>query len=69
MRPEPRTLSLKKALNNMMGLNIEESIKNDICIVCKNKATEFKDEVSKNEFAISGLCQQCQDNFWNGQED
>ena len=28
---------------------------------------EFKDQLSKDEFAISGLCQSCQDDFFNGE--
>ena len=27
--------------------------------------TEFTDELSKKEFAISGLCQSCQDDFFD----
>ena len=31
--------------------------------ICKNKIVEsdFKDEISKKEFSISGMCQSCQD--------
>lgn len=35
-------------------------IKNNICVSCGNPATTFQDKVSKDEFAISGLCQTCQ---------
>ena len=31
------------------------------CVSCKDTATIFKDELSKREFGISGLCQSCQD--------
>jgi len=27
-------------------------------------ATKFRDEASKREFKISGMCQACQDNFY-----
>lgn len=30
-----------------------------------NVETEFRDEVSKKEFGISGLCQECQDDFFD----
>lgn len=26
---------------------------------------EFRDEISKKEFGISGMCQSCQDDFFN----
>ena len=31
------------------------------CPICKEIIGEFKDELSKKEFRISGLCQKCQD--------
>jgi hypothetical protein len=36
------------------------------CPDCEEKINkkDFKDEVSKNEFKISGMCQKCQDNFF-----
>lgn len=39
------------------------------CVSCKNKVSEFKDELSLKEFAISGLCQTCQDAVFGGEED
>ena len=42
-----------------------DSITHDVCIPapygCGGEATEFKDELSKKEYTISGLCQACQD--------
>jgi len=34
-----------------------------LCPFCKKKVDvkEFRDEISKREFGISGLCQKCQD--------
>ena len=37
------------------------SIKSDICSWCGAEATQFKDDLSRQEYRISGLCQQCQD--------
>lgn len=36
------------------------------CPMCGNKIVkgEFKNELSKDEFKISGMCQKCQDNFF-----
>ena len=34
------------------------------CVSCKDTATIFKDELSKREFGISGLCQACQDKIF-----
>lgn len=42
----------------------QESIGNKTCVSCKGVANEFRDEVSKREFGISGLCQKCQDSIF-----
>lgn len=31
------------------------------CPICHKIPCEFKDELSKKEYKISGLCQECQD--------
>lgn len=34
---------------------------NGICPTCKRDIGTFKDKLSEKEYAISGLCQECQD--------
>jgi len=34
------------------------------CALCNKPALTFKDELSKKEFGISGMCQDCQDAFF-----
>ena len=34
------------------------------CVRCGESAVDFKDELSKKEFGISGLCQPCQDEIF-----
>lgn len=34
------------------------------CPVCKNTIGEFRDSLSKREYEISGLCQNCQDEIF-----
>ena len=43
------------------GRTRTESIRADICVVCGEPATEFRDELSVKEYTISGACQKCQD--------
>jgi hypothetical protein len=31
------------------------------CTWCKKPVTEFRNEISKREYGISGFCQKCQD--------
>lgn len=51
------------------GRSASESIVNDSCVKCGQPAIEFADEVSRREFTISGLCQTCQDNIFNYDEE
>ena len=42
-----------------------ESLKKKICVMCSNPNLNFKDKLSKKEYTISGLCQTCQDDYFN----
>ena len=39
------------------------------CPFCKNiiNQRDFRDDISRKEFQISGLCQSCQDEFFGGE--
>ena len=32
-----------------------------MCMTCERGASEFRDDLSRREYAISGMCQVCQD--------
>ena len=34
------------------------------CVKCGEAATDFRDELSRKEYGISGLCQRCQDGIF-----
>jgi len=44
-----------------------ESVREGKCPFCGKdiKEEEFKDALSKKEFSISGMCQECQDRIFN----
>lgn len=46
------------------GRSRSDSIAGLDCVACGEAATEFTDELSKKEFSISGMCQDCQDGFF-----
>ena len=54
------TLSLQ-----MFGKSRSEAIRQNICVSCGGEADGFIDIKSKREFAISGLCQSCQDSLFD----
>lgn len=35
------------------------------CVTCGKSADNFRDEISRREYGISGMCQECQDSVFN----
>jgi hypothetical protein len=60
---------LDNMTNALYGRSASDSIKADVCVSCRKPAVEFTDELSRREFAISGLCQKCQDFIFNPDEE
>jgi len=54
--------SLLDSISTMAWGNARsDSLATQRCVMCKGPATEFKDALSRKEYAISSLCQECQD--------
>lgn len=64
-KPTDKSEPLDVFLDKLLGVSRAESIKSDTCVFCNKPATEFRDEVSRKEFTVSGICQKCQ-NFYFG---
>jgi hypothetical protein len=60
-----KTTAIDKLLEyqskKLFGRSRMSSIASLICVCCGGDASVFKDELSKREFTISGMCQVCQD--------
>lgn len=71
-KPAWKAEGVSKALDGMAqalyGRMRSESIQEDICLRCNQPAVEFTDDLSRSEYRISGLCQQCQDEIFNEME-
>lgn len=69
--PTPKSAVIELLLNNIADRTA--SITQNRCIKkpygCGGPATEFTDALSTREYAISGLCQKCQDEAYNHPED
>ena len=37
-----------------------------LCPTCGKEVGEFRDDLSRKEFTISGMCQSCQDSMFGG---
>lgn len=68
--PKDATLHLEKPDLNKPGMDIfpqtRQRVENDQCATCGKEILEsdFKDDLSKKEYTVSGMCQTCQDDIW-----
>lgn len=69
-KPSNKAPALTRFLEQVTGRST--AIKADICIVppygCGKVATVFDGELSRKEYIISGLCQECQDKFFREEQ-
>ena len=65
MEPTNKSLPIDAFLKAIMGKDRVEVINSRRCMTCNRGADYFKDEVSRREYSISGMCQNCQDRFFN----
>ena len=62
-----RLEKLSKAMAEEYGKGMSRSraLSEGRCASCGEKADEFRDEVSKDEYKLTAWCQSCQDSFFN----
>lgn len=53
-----------KVIEAITDGEFSKCIKNQICFDCGKKVKNFRDEISKKEYQISALCQECQDIYF-----
>lgn len=65
VKPSSKASAIEEILDSisgeMFGHKRSTSIEGNTCVVCGKPAKEFKDELSRKEYSISGMCQDCQD--------
>ncbi len=54
---------------SLFGRSRSLAIAGNSCVKCGESATDFRDELSRKEFGISGLCQSCQDGIFGVSEE
>ncbi len=53
----------------LFGRSRRLAIAGNQCVKCGAHNLEFRDELSRKEHGISGICQSCQDDIFGGPED
>lgn len=63
MRVSPKNPAIDKCITNIFGIDRVKCIQENKCTCCKVDidVNEFRDILSAKEYAISGMCQECQD--------
>lgn len=56
---------IEQMLTNLTGVSRKGAVAEGSCTTCKGEATSFKDEISRKEYTISGMCQSCQDSIFD----
>lgn len=59
----PLPPDLSKPIFAMMP-DLADRVINGQCTFCAKALTEFRDELSKKEYSVSGMCQLCQDEIF-----
>ena len=57
----------EEIINAIFGSEIVKRLNNHLCPMCGQEINEldFRDDLSKREYNISGMCKQCQEKFWS----
>lgn len=48
----------------LFGRSASLAMAGQSCVACGGRADKFRDELSRREYKISGLCQKCQDDVF-----
>ena len=68
IQPSDKSPQMDQDLTDVFGVDRKQSIKSGACTMCKGEADKFRDDLSRKEYGISGMCQDCQDNIFGGAE-
>ena len=66
--PSSKAPAMDLIISAIMGKSREIQLASQLCMTCDGKADSFRDELSVKEYSISGMCQVCQDQIFNGGE-
>lgn len=62
--PEPKSPAIDALLTSLTGRSRLQCIADHTCMTCGQPAEQFSNQLSVKEYAISGMCQKCQDSVF-----
>ena len=57
----PKAYGIDAVLGALTGKDRVETVAESRCVTCKAPDMRFRDDLSRKEYTISGMCQKCQD--------
>ena len=69
MKPSDKSEGIERLITALigttLGINRKDTIAANQCVTCGGEALKFKDDLSRTEYSISGMCQTCQDEVFD----
>jgi len=59
---------IESLLSKLTGVSRVGAVAEASCVTCEGEASSFRDDVSRKEYTISGMCQSCQDSLFGVEE-
>lgn len=69
MKPEHKALTIDDILTIVSGKDRRKVIARGTCATCETPNMEFKTDLDRKEYRLSGMCQNCQDSAFTEPED
>lgn len=60
----PEVERILEEISSIIGTPRSVAFGNKTCVLCSGEASTFKDAISEKEYSLSGMCQKCQDGFF-----
>lgn len=67
--PSDKHPDIDNLLTKITGRSRPDSIRASKCATCGKDVTGFRDDLSRREYSISGMCQDCQDSVFGDDDD
>jgi hypothetical protein len=64
IHPTKKSAAIDDLLTALMGRSRPQTIRSGGCMLCSDPNTNFRDALSERDYAITGMCQDCQDDFY-----
>jgi len=60
---------IEALLSSLTGVSRVGAVQEASCVTCGGEARIFRDAISRKEYAISAMCQDCQDKVFGAPEE